>query len=159
MSVKSRNAIPNHLAAAGALIFAAGGLCTSGKAASAAETVRIETRPFYGATVTLEEGVRVFRPLPADRRVIINPHGRTPLSLGFEDNRTVSRNYNYSYSQDADEDEDGDSGSADSAAVGSLVSPDLNGVLDRHRGASGALIGRPTMKRHYGAMKRRSAGR
>ena len=29
-----------------------------------AVTTRIETRPFYGATVTLEEGVRVFRPLP-----------------------------------------------------------------------------------------------
>jgi hypothetical protein len=38
-----------------------------------ARTVRIEPRPFYGATVTLEEGVRVFRPLPPHERVIINP--------------------------------------------------------------------------------------
>lgn len=60
---------------------------------SAAETVRIETRPFYGATVTLEEGVRVFRPLPADKRVIINPGGRTPLSLNFLDAKSESHNY------------------------------------------------------------------
>jgi len=50
-----------------------------------AVTTRIETRPFYGATVTLEEGVRVFRPLPRHDRVIINPAGRTPLSLGIND--------------------------------------------------------------------------
>ena len=46
-------------------------------------TTRIETRPFYGATVTLEEGVRVFRPLPPHDRVIINPGGVTPLSIGI----------------------------------------------------------------------------
>lgn len=59
--------------------------------AGQASTTRIETRPFYGATVTLEEGVRVFRPLPSHDRVIINPGGRTPLSLGFEERRS----YNY----------------------------------------------------------------
>ena len=63
-------------------------------------TTRIEPRPFYGATVTLEEGVRVIRPLPPERQVIINPGNATPLSLGFNDthvyeNRMV-RNYNYS---------------------------------------------------------------
>ena len=45
-------------------------------------TTRIETRPFYGATVTLEEGVRVFRPLPRHDRVIINP-GADATSLGY----------------------------------------------------------------------------
>lgn len=50
-------------------------------------TTRIETRPFYGATVTIERGVRVFRPLPYHSRVIINPGGLTPLSLGFEEHR------------------------------------------------------------------------
>ncbi|MBS0242034.1 MAG: hypothetical protein JSS20_07640 [Proteobacteria bacterium] len=64
-------------------------------AAADAVTTRIETRPFYGATVTLEEGVRVFRPLPAPDRVIINPGGQTPLSLGFEQRNIVSHNYNY----------------------------------------------------------------
>ena len=32
--------------------------------AEEAYTTRIEPRPFYGATVTIEHGVRVFRPLP-----------------------------------------------------------------------------------------------
>ena len=59
-------------------------------AAADAVTTRIETRPFYGATVTLEEGVRVFRPLPRHDRVIINPGGKTPVSLGY------SESYNYS---------------------------------------------------------------
>lgn len=62
-------------------------------------TTRIEPRPFYGAVVTLEEGVRVIRPLPPTRHVIINPDHATPLSLGFNEtrvyeNRTI-RNYVY----------------------------------------------------------------
>ena len=45
-----------------------------------ADTTRIEPRPFYGATVTIEDGVRVFRPLPPhDRIIIVNPGGTTPL--------------------------------------------------------------------------------
>lgn len=32
-------------------------------------TTRIETRPYYGAVVTLEHGVRVYRPLPLDTAV------------------------------------------------------------------------------------------
>ena len=67
--------------------------------ASAQSTTRIESRPFYGATVTLEEGVRVIRPLPPERHVIINPDNATPLSLSFNDTRIyenrIIRNYNY----------------------------------------------------------------
>ena len=44
-------------------------------------TTRIEPRPFYGATVTLEEGVRVFRPLPPHDRVIIVPRGVGPVYI------------------------------------------------------------------------------
>ena len=64
---------------------------------SAQSTTRIETRPFYGATVTIEEGVRVFRPLPPHDRVIINPDGKTPLSLTVHQSTdyTYSRNYIY----------------------------------------------------------------
>lgn len=62
-----------------------------------ATTTRIETRPFYGATVTIESGVRVFRPLPPTDRVIINPHGQTPLNFSFEDYRSTSHNYTYNY--------------------------------------------------------------
>ena len=67
-----------------AFAFAAGAVAVMATPAAAdAVTTRIETRPFYGATVTLEEGVRVFRPLPRHDRVIINPGGQTPLSLGM----------------------------------------------------------------------------
>jgi hypothetical protein len=69
------------------------GLCAAVSAARAeAVTTRIETRPFYGATVTLEEGVRVFRPLPRQDRVIINPGGQTPLSLGYYESNNYSFN-------------------------------------------------------------------
>lgn len=67
-------------------------LVPTAASAGDARTTRIETRPFYGATVTLEEGVRVFRPLPRHERVIINPGGRTPLNLTYEEHRS----YNYS---------------------------------------------------------------
>lgn len=50
-----------------------------------AHTTRIEPRPFYGATISLEAGVRVFRPLPPHDRVIINPGNRTPLNLTIKD--------------------------------------------------------------------------
>ena len=154
MPVKTGRSLPHQLFAASAILLAAGALIAPGRTASAAETVRIETRPFYGATVTLEAGVRVFRPLPADRRVIINPHGRTPLSLSFEDNRTESRNYNYNYNYDSAE--DGNSDYSGTAAVGSLIPQYVNGVMGRHRGASGALLGRSAKKRHYGGMNRRA---
>lgn len=68
-------------------------------ASAEAFTTRIEPRPFYGATVTLEEGVRVIRPLPPERQVIINPGNATPLSLGFNETNVYEqrsiRNYNY----------------------------------------------------------------
>ena len=44
-------------------------------------TTRILPYNVYGATVTVEQGVRVFRPLPPEGHVIVNPGGRTPLSL------------------------------------------------------------------------------
>lgn len=80
-----------------ALLAAASALLPMSASATEATTTRIETRPFYGATVTLEAGVRVFRPLPPHSKVIINPNGRTPLNLGFEENRWVSHNNNYNY--------------------------------------------------------------
>ena len=53
--------------------------------AGSASTTRIEPRPFYGATVSIEAGVRVFRPLPPTRHMIINPGHRTPLNLTIKD--------------------------------------------------------------------------
>ena len=69
------------------LLIAAGGV-VFGAASAGAESssvTRIESRPFYGAVVTIEEGVRVFRPLPAHKRIIINPEHRTPLNLTIEE--------------------------------------------------------------------------
>jgi hypothetical protein len=71
-------------------LMAATMVLTTTTALAEARTVRNEPRPFYGATVTLEEGVRVFRPLPPHERVIINPGSKTPLSLGIYE----SQNYN-----------------------------------------------------------------
>ena len=53
--------------------------------AQSASVTRIEPRPYYGAVVTIEEGVRVFRPLPRTKRIIINPEHRTPLNLTVSD--------------------------------------------------------------------------
>lgn len=86
--------------AVSALILAAAAISlTTATASAQSGTTRIEPRPFYGATVTLEEGVRVFRPLPVTRHVIVNPGSRTPLNLSFNDTRVVehatSHNYHY----------------------------------------------------------------
>lgn len=83
------------LAAATALSVSAGAAL-----ASDATTTRIEPRPFYGATVTLEAGVRVFRPLPPHKNIIINPDHKTPLNLSIEDvteKRTITGNYTHNY--------------------------------------------------------------
>ena len=53
--------------------------------ANAQSLTRVETHGFYGATVTVEEGVRVFRPLPSTGHMIINPDGRTPVSLNISE--------------------------------------------------------------------------
>jgi hypothetical protein len=44
-------------------------------------TTRIEPRAVYGAIITREAGVRVFRPLPPHDRIIINPGNATPVGI------------------------------------------------------------------------------
>jgi hypothetical protein len=46
-----------------------------------AHTTRVVPEHVHGATVTVEEGVRVFRPLPSDRHVIVNPEGETEIEV------------------------------------------------------------------------------
>lgn len=65
--------------------------------ANAQSTTRIETNPSYGAIVTIENGVKVYRVLPRHDRVIINPGGKTPLHLGYEQVTVDEHNYNYDY--------------------------------------------------------------
>ena len=80
------------------LAFAA----TASSVHAQAVTTRIETRPYYGAITTIEQGVRVMRVLPPHDRIIINPEGRTPISLGVGGGESAapvtqnSRTYIYS---------------------------------------------------------------
>ena len=64
-------------------------------AAAESSTTRIEPRPYYGATITIEHGVRVYRPLPPVKHVVINPN-QTPLNLSFSESTAHSYNYYYS---------------------------------------------------------------
>ncbi|TYC52201.1 hypothetical protein FMN50_18970 [Rhodobacterales bacterium] len=61
---------------AAALSFAAGSA-----AFAESGTTRIVHDEPYGAIVTREAGVLVFRGLPPTRKVIVNPQGKTPLEL------------------------------------------------------------------------------
>ncbi len=60
--------------------------------AQQAHTTRIETRPYYGAIVTVEHGVRVYRPVPATDHLIINPDGKTPLVLDIGSSTVINQN-------------------------------------------------------------------
>ena len=54
-------------------------------------TTRIEPRNVYGATVTIEEGVRVFRPLPSERERLASIRANiAPQTMGFTSESTVT---------------------------------------------------------------------
>jgi len=109
-------------------------LAVAPAAAGSATTTRIEPRPFYGAVITVEEGVRVFRPLPRVGHVIINPDHRTPLNLTLENRRVVSHNYHH-YSSTGE----GGSGGGYAGSVGGL--PYGFGGGEGRRGARGLQKG------------------
>lgn len=76
------------------LALAACGFSTS--AFAEGRIIQVEPRPTYGATVSIESGVRVYRPLPAGARtVIVNP-SRTPLVIDVGEagasNQTTTNN-------------------------------------------------------------------
>ena len=56
-----------------------------------AVTTRIETRPYYGAVVTVENGVRVWRPLPPHDRIIINPDGKASVNIDIDAKKHANR--------------------------------------------------------------------
>jgi hypothetical protein len=118
-------------------------------AADAASLTRIETRPFYGATVTIEEGVRVFRPLPPHAHIIINPDGKTPLNLTFEERNITVNQHLYSV-----EGEPGDDGLRYGGSFGYIP-----GRFEGHRGdrnkrgrAGGHMIHVPSAVRAGGGV-------
>lgn len=117
--------------AALAVVTAAG----AAQAQSTASTIRIEPRPYYGATVTLEQGVRVWRPLPPVKTVIVNPGGKTPLNLSLSEINETSTSHNHYYNE----------GTAQ-APDGSLVEP------GNYPGHFGPFLGRPSHRHrvHHG---------
>jgi hypothetical protein len=68
----------------------AGSMVITTVAEAGAVTTRIEPRPYYGAVVTVEQGVRVWRPLPPTDRVIINPGNRASISFNIDATRHQS---------------------------------------------------------------------
>lgn len=80
---------PLALAAAIAIAGATSALAES-------STIRVEPRPYYGAVVTLEQGVRVWRPLPPTRHMIINPTN-APIAINVTDVRETVSHTGYPY--------------------------------------------------------------
>lgn len=76
--------LKSALAAAGLLAV----VVTSANAESG--TTRIVHDEPYGAIVTKEAGVLVFRGLPPTRKVIVNPEGKTPLDLKMTEVRETN---------------------------------------------------------------------
>jgi hypothetical protein len=70
--------------------------------AEPAHTTRIETRPYYGAVVTIEHGVRVYRPVPPTQHLIVNPDGATPLQLNIGAGGSASFSQNAQTAPEAD---------------------------------------------------------
>ena len=71
------------------------GLCLAATMSHAlaqqARTTRIETRPYYGAVVTIEHGVRVYRPVPPTTHLIINPDGAASVDLNVGEGISTRR--------------------------------------------------------------------
>jgi hypothetical protein len=70
-----------RIAISAVIVFAA---TASTASAEGARLTRIEPHGVYGATVTVENGVRVTRPLPSTSDMIINPGNATPLNLRID---------------------------------------------------------------------------
>lgn len=118
----------------GLALAASATLAAAGTAqASDAKTIRIEPRAFYGATISLESGVRVYRPLPPTSRMIVNPN-QTPLNLSItEETRTVNKTVRHYGTT-------GQAGGHDGSAYygGGFVGSGHKGRRDRkHRGGIG----------------------
>ena len=61
-----------------------------------ARTIRIEPRPYTSVVVTVENGVRVWRPMPPTELVIVNPGNKASINLEIDaKSRRDNRNYNF----------------------------------------------------------------
>ena len=77
------------------VVMAGVSLASASLPAAAQSTTRVETRPFYGASVTVEEGVRVIRPLPPHGRVMVKTDGKELVSPGSSQPDTCACNRTY----------------------------------------------------------------
>ena len=110
-------------------------LATSTAAAVAgdAATIRVEPRPFYGATITLEAGVRVLRPLPSHKYVVINPGHKTPLGVNLTEVNETRNIHNHNSNHN--------SASSSSGGFGDGT-PFFNDRRNRKFGGKGRVGGR-----------------
>ncbi|MGE0630626.1 MAG: hypothetical protein AB7O43_22795 [Hyphomicrobiaceae bacterium] len=111
-------------------------VAAAGPALAESSTIRIEPRPYYGAIVTIEQGVRVWRPLPVTKYVVINPENKTPLNLSLSDVRETKTSNNFFYGSEA--------GTPQAAGGGNTYSVPLwapRGVGPRHHGGRGGKGG------------------
>jgi hypothetical protein len=61
-----------------------------------ARTIRIEPRPYTSVVVTVENGVRVWRPMPPTELVIVNPGNKASINLEIDaKSHRDNRNYNF----------------------------------------------------------------
>lgn len=102
--------------------------------------VRIEPRPYYGAVVTVEQGVRVYRPLPTQNLMIINPN-KTPVNISFS--RTIEHKAADNSGNGGGSTSEGDGGSRSGGFSAIGTNPQVGS------GNSATGLGRPRIiKRH-----------
>lgn len=75
------------------------GLFSSSVAFAESSTIRIDEEQQRGASITIEAGVLVYRGLPPTRFLVINPGGKTPLSLDLSEKRELKVSRSVSYNQ------------------------------------------------------------
>lgn len=120
---------------------------TAAAHAGDSSTIRIEPRPYYGAVVTMEQGVRVWRPLPPTRHMIINPTN-APVNLSVADIRETVTHNSYVHGGPAGYADPGYAAGVPYGAAGFVGRP--HGFRRGHAAAPVAGLGpRPLVKRHY----------
>jgi hypothetical protein len=117
-------------------------LAAAGPAQADAVTTRIETRPYYGAIVTVEQGVRVWRALPPHDRIIIVPESAKNVKVhihagGAQNAPPATFNSSVNINQSS-QTSHGD-GHGGYGAYGYGAGPHGHGAKPQHSGRSGAF--------------------
>ena len=96
MNIRPKHIRPKHIRKLVAIACLAIAATAGTAAANDGGLIRIEPRLFYGATVTIENGVRVWRALPPTRQMIINPTN-APVNVNIADVREQVTTHNHNY--------------------------------------------------------------